>query len=183
MIRIMHSCEMRLPSLLPLVFLMTLGPSLAGADIHRGVALITPGSAWDFSDSATVVPPNGDLRWVIVAVRAGSRDVSQATSLYPYFFVTDPPAQIAIASQDSTFEELTSAPTDPDAYVEFFDALEGYVYIVRTQENHYAKLIAKFLGNGITIEYVYQDDGSRRLVDVVSTDQTTWGRIKNLYKR
>ncbi len=157
-------------------------PTAALADLHVGVALIRPGDSWDFSDSTAVAPPNGDLRWITVV--AGTRsDSSRDAGAFPYFFVADYPAQIAIASWDSTYEELTSTPSDPAVYSQGAEIFESAVYVVRTKENHFAKLIVKLLGGGMTIEYTYQDSGSRILVNPVATRPATWGNIKNLYRR
>lgn len=147
------------------------------ADIHAGFALIIPGPAWDFSDSTLVVPPNGDLRWITVL--ANSTD--SKTSNFSYFFVTDFPAMIAYASADSSYEELTSAPSDSSVYAQSKGLYTFAVYVVRTKEGHYAKLRVFMLGGGMTIEYTYQDDGTRILRRPVGVKATTWGKVKSLY--
>ncbi len=76
-----------------------------------------------------------------------------------------------------------SAPSDPAAYSQGAEIFESAVYVVRTKENHFAKLIVKRLGGGMTIEYTYQDSGSRILVNTVAIQTTTWGRVKSLYNR
>ena len=102
---------------------------------------------------------------------------------FPEYFVTIYPARIAFAPIDSTYEELTSAPSDTTLYKEGLDILYSVFYVVRTRERHYAKMRAICcVGGGIQIEYAYQDNGSRILVDSVPVRSITWGQIKALYR-
>ncbi len=152
------------------------------AELHTGFALIPAGPAWDFSDSVAVAPPNGDLRWITLIAR-NAEPASGRSALFPYYFLTDYPASIAVAPQDSTYEDLTTAPADTLLYGPSAEVLSYGVYVVRTKENHFAKLRIELVGGGgITIEYAYQDDGTRVLVNPVSTRVTTWGRVKSLYR-
>jgi len=62
-------------------------------------------------------------------------------------------------------------------------AVPGAVYFVRTIEGNYVKFrMANTGGGGITIEFTYQDDGRRVLARPLAIGQTTWGRIKSLYR-
>ena len=169
----------RVRTTLSAAVLLILVMHTAEAKLHTGIALIEPGPAWDFSDSVAVTPPNGDLHWLVVALNSGAR----SQGAFPYFFLTDAPAAAALAPTDSTFEELSSAPTDSVLYQEGAELFTFRVYVVRTQEQHYAKVKIALIGaGGITIQYVYQDDGSRILAEPVAIEPVTWGRIKALYR-
>ena len=153
------------------------------AELHSGTVLISPAGAWDFSDAAEVSLPNGDLYWVttLLVRSAGSPTILDGTQFY--HFVMNPPARIAYAPGDSTYEELTTAPSDTSLYGAGLPFLSYAVYVVRTQEMHYAKMRSSIVGGGgITIEYTYQDDGSRVLARPVAVRPSTWGSAKGLYK-
>lgn len=160
-------------------------PSITRGEIHTGFALIPPGPAWDFSDSLAVAPPNGDVYWITLI--AQSRSVGQrsddSASAFPNYFLTNYPALIAYSPMDSSYAELTTAPADTTVYSESVEIFSYGVYVIRTKEGHYAKLRIESLGGGgITIEYSYQDDGTRVLVRTVAVGATTWGRVKSLYR-
>lgn len=178
-------CLIATPVLIVQLVLL-LSASFARAELHRWTALIPPGPAWDFSDSAAVVPPNGDLRWTIVRATNANRSFlgTQSSARFPEFWLTNYPALIAYAPQDSTYDELTTAPGDTTLYKEGLELFYFAVYVVRTKEHHYAKLKAVCcVAGGIQIEYTYQDNGTRILVDPVPVRPTTWGRIKSLYRQ
>jgi hypothetical protein len=173
----------RLPAFLVLLSVVLLAslPVRAFAELRIGTALIPAGPLWDFSDSLLVFPPNGDLGWIIVLANDGDWSSKQ----FPEFWVTNSPAVIAFAPQDSTYEELTTAPSDSSQYSSIRALFDGGVYVVRTQEMHYAKLRVTCLAcvpGGVLIEYAYQDDGSRILVSPVPVRRITWGQVKSLYK-
>jgi hypothetical protein len=166
--------------LFALSLLLSTAARLALAEIHTGFAMIPPGPAWDFSDSVTVVPPSGDLRWITLVRSVSGKGEAPAQFAY---FLTDAPAQIAFAPQDSTYENLSNAPPD-STFHEAAAVLSYGVYVVRTKENHFAKLRIEMIGGGgITIEYSYQDNGSRVLVRPVGVKNATWGSVKSLYRR
>ena len=151
----------------------------AQAKLHSGFVLIWPGPAFDFSDSVLVPPPDGDLYWVTLST---TRSIAGG-AIQSEWFTTNYPALIGYAPGDSTYDELTTAPSDTTLY-DFAAAVLSYgVYVVRTKEHHYAKVRVEMIGGGgITIEYTYQDDGTRVLVNPVPVHPVTWGRIKSLYR-
>jgi hypothetical protein len=149
--------------------------SLVGVDsqsaVHSGVGYAELDSAWDFSDSATCSLFEGYCGDFAMGINGG------------WFLLAMPPdAGIAIVA-DSTFEELTTAPEDPDRYFVIVYPYPNEVYVVRTEEGHYAKIrpIDLNASGEFTFEYRYQDDGSRVLDDTVPVEATSWGRIKALY--
>lgn len=159
----------------------------AQGELHQGTVLLPPGHIWDFSDSAVVFQPSGDLYWIII--RAGNLEDStwpkSASTRFPEYWTTNYPALIAFAPQDTTYEDLTTAPSDTTQYYVGRALFDGGVYVVRTRESHYAKLrviCGGCVAGGVLFEYTYQDDGSRVLVAPVPVTSTTWGRIKSLYK-
>ena len=172
----------RLLSLLPIaaVFVFSLLDARAcQAKLRSGEAHIHWDAVWDFSDSVVTFLPDGDLYWV----EATALQHPTALSSQLIYFTTNSPALIVSGPIDSTYGDLTSAPADIAAYGEMEVASLGLVYIVRTSEGHYVKLhIMAFVGGGITLEYTYQDDGSRVLARTLATGLTTWGRIKSLYR-
>ena len=179
--RTTHVTSLRHRAGLIVGFGMILISSSTQAEIHSGFALIPPGPAWDFSDSLAAVPPAGDLRWITL-IRSAEYIGDQLSTQFA-FFVTDAPAQIAFAPQDSTYDTLTYAPPD-STFHESAAALSYGVYVVRTKEGHFAKVRIEMIGGGgITIEYSYQDDGTRVLVRPVGVMPTSWGRMKGLYRR
>ena len=138
------------------------------AEVIEGIGVVA--GAWDFSEEESVNPildPNADIGFA---------------------FVVDPPigywvgafngALIALA--DSAFEVLTTSPEDTTLYDWTLPAFPGVTYVVRTTERHYAKFKPIQILIPI-IQYAYQPDGSRLLVDPVPVKPTTWGRIKLLY--
>ena len=172
----------RLPLLVPIaaVFAFSLlDAHPCQAKLHSGEAHIHWDAVWDFSDSSATFLPNGDLYWVEATALQHQLPLSSQL----IYFSTNAPALIANGPVDSTYGELTSAPANVDAYGEVQVASLGVVYIVRTGDGNYVKLqIIAFVGGGITFEYTYQDDGSRVLAQPLATGQTTWGRIKSLYR-
>jgi hypothetical protein len=57
-------------------------------------------------------------------------------------------------------------------------------YIIRTKDPLYAKLVVRSINEGLTVdvEYVVQTDGTRVLGPALPVEQTTWGKIKALYR-
>jgi hypothetical protein len=169
----------RLVTALVIAVVILAGP--AAAELHTGFALIPPGPARDFSDSTTVVPPSGDLYWITL-IQQHTTGATEG-SAFPNYFLTNAPAVIAYSPMDSSYAELTTAPVEPSAYSESVEIFSYGVYVIRTQEGHYAKLRMESLGGGgMTIEYTYQDDGSLVLVRTVPVESSTWGRVKALYR-
>ena len=81
---------------------------------------------------------------------------------------------------DSTFEDLMYAPEDSTLYDTEQPAYEGIVYVIKTGDGKYAKIIFTTLLPMYATEmiYVYQPDGSRRLFNPTATEEFSWGRIK-----
>ena len=79
---------------------------------------------------------------------------------------------------DSTYEELTTAPEDSTLYTGAVWAYTNQTYILRTPQYHYVKFRVLYGGWPVQIEYTYQDDGSQ----IVPIENTTWGKIKSIYK-
>jgi hypothetical protein len=149
------------------------------ARLHSGMAHIHWDAVWDFSDSSVTFLPNGDLYWV--ETTALLHQASQGSE--QMWFTANEPAVMTIGSIDSTYGELTSAPVDVGQYVDFLVASPDIVYVLRTVEGNYVKFrIHAFVGGGITVEFTYQDNGSRVLAQSMATGLTTWGRIKGLYR-
>lgn len=174
----MKSCAKSLLIAVSILLLSTCGVK---ARLHTGFVLIWPGPAFDFSDSVLVPPPDGDLYWVTLSETPSTAGGEEAAQFA--WFTTNYPALIAYAPSDSTYHELTTAPSDTTLY--HFDAavLSYGVYVVRTKEHHYAKVRVEMIGGGgITIEYTYQDNGTPVLVNPVPVRPTTWGRVKTLYR-
>ena len=136
-------------------------------------------AVWDFSDSTVTFLPNGDLYWF--------EDTALLSQVLPgsgqMYFSGNEPAVMTIGPIDSTYGQLTSAPVDVGQYVDFLIASPGIVYVLRTVEGNYVKFkVDNFGGGGITVEFTYQDNGSRVLAQSLATGLTTWGRIKSLYR-
>jgi hypothetical protein len=153
--------------------------------IHSGFGYADFDSAWDFSDSSNCVLWYGfcgDLAMGITLMQTATEPTGGI-----YMYATASRAGIAIASLDSTYEELTTAPEDSNAYYGMVVPYPHVVYVMRTAEGHYAKFRGVDLGPGgdFTFEYSYQDNGTRVLVGGVPTgipeQTTTWGRMKALY--
>jgi hypothetical protein len=148
--------------------------------IHKGLGYAEFDSAWDFSDSSTCVLFEGDCGDLAMGITLMQTATEPTVML---MLAMAPHAGIAVASLDSTYEELTTAPEDSNEYFIMVVPYPDVVYVMRTNEGHYAKFRGVDLGPGgdFTLEYSYQDDGTRVLVDDVPTEQTTWGRMKSLY--
>jgi hypothetical protein len=161
-------------------FVIVAAGSNSYSKIHRGFGYADLWTAWDFSDSTTCSLFEGDCGDLAV----GEADW-QATAVPQtmVFLAMAPSAGIAIAAADSSYEELTTAPEDPDEYFVWIIPCPAGVYVVQTNEGHYAKIRPMDLNASweFTFEYSYQDDGTRTLVSGVPTEHTTWGRIKSLY--
>jgi hypothetical protein len=95
-----------------------------------------------------------------------------------------PHAGIAVAAPDSSYEALTTAPEDSNAYFVAVVPYPDEVYVVRTNKSRYAKIRGLDLrpGGEFTFEYSYQDDGTRILTGKVPIEQTTWGKVKSLHQ-
>jgi len=169
---------MRMISWICLFILTSMSSSYS--TIHNGFGYAEFDSAWDFSDSSTCPLFGrycGDFSITFTMLQTAAEPTAIVMLAMP------PHAGIALASPDSSYEELTTAPEDSNAY---FTAVVPYpfqVYVVMTNEGHYAKLRGVDLGPGgdFTFEYSYQDNGTRVLVGGVPTEETTWGRVKSLY--
>ena len=137
-------------------------------------------SGWDFSDTTSIdyLDPRADIVLSFVSM-------STVGELPLGFFVTAlHGAKLAILP-DSTFEDLKYAPPDSSSLYTYDDIwfMINRTYVVNTTEGHYAKFRFHHSENQpITIEYVYQPDGSRRLYDPIGTEGQSWGAIKKLFQ-
>ena len=124
---------------------------------------------WDFSAESPVSYPGGDMAIIhelhlglIVATLNGA----------------------AVRIVTGKFDEVLEAPADLTSYDDYV-SISGFdlsqVYVVHTEEGHFAKF--RFVdGSFITIEYAYQDDGSRVLDPGVPVRRATWGTVKSRFK-
>jgi hypothetical protein len=153
----------------------------AESTIHTGTGYAELDTAWDFSDSSACPLFTGYCGDLSVAItRVGMTTASRFLLLRGIPFS----AKIAFGPADSTYEELTTAPDDTGQYDWVEDFFLDTVYIVLTNDGHYAKIrtLGVTIQSKVIFEYTYQDDGTRILVDKVSIEATTWGRIKALYR-
>lgn len=150
----------------------------ADAALHSGVVELFPGDGWDFSDSLITGIP-ADFLYIVTALRseeAKTRDFSDILA------ANAPAGILYVGNADSTYENLATAPTDPGLYAASEVAFEGDVFVVRTQEAHYAKMRIVSFGSLIKFEYVYQDDGTPELLQTTPVESKTWGGVKALYR-
>jgi len=157
-----------LPTLLLAVVAALCVSTPAFAGVIHGYAWFEFGS-WDFSDSLLVGEHDGDLRIIYV--------VSPPIG-YQYTCENGAVARTV----PGTFEDVAEAPEDLSTYEFYGPALLGPVYVLRTAEGHYVKYHMIQVLPAPLIEYVYQPDGSRVLVDVLPAQSTTWGAVKALYR-
>ena len=150
--------------------------SVAIGDVISGIGDMNLGG-WDFSTQTTVPPMNGPNN-------NPDNDIS-------FVIVVDPPLGIMVFAEngamvtailDSTFEELTEAPGDSSLYALILPASIGDTFVILTTEGFYAKLSPLRIEPWPIIEYVYQPNGSRILVDPVAVEATTWGRVKAAFE-
>ncbi len=158
--------------------------STAAAVLHTGVVgFPLTGGGWDFSDSLEASPASGADIVYAVTVAHTRAESANANTLTDLLLAISPSAITYIGSADSTYENLTAAPTDPSLYGPSEAARPNDVLVVRTREGHYAKLRILMPAGGLfRFEYTYQDDGSASFVPSVSARSTTWGYIKSLYR-
>ena len=155
-----------------LFMLFVLLPVSSWAGVIRGDGCLGGIYAWDFSDS--------------VAVEWGSDDLL----LFRGFDGSGQHIEIAIAPHgvamlpDSAYKDLSYAPEDLSRYETEQELRILTTYVVRTAEGNYAKFqILLDDCNGLFhIEYSYQPNGSRCLVDVIAIQDRTWGTIKALFR-
>ena len=149
------------------------------AALHTGVVDLFSGEGWDFSDSLIAGVASADIMFGVTALHLQS---SQRSPMVERLFAMTPAAILFIDNADSTYENLTSAPTDPDLYLTEEAVFADDVLVVRTREGHYAKIRILPFGSTLMFEYTYQDDGSPSFVPSVAVRSTTWGKIKALYR-
>lgn len=148
-------------------------PAQANSEVISGIVNLIHGG-WDFSEQVSTTGPfEGDIFIAIVV------DPPLGWRVVASFFST---ALIAVIP-DSTYEELQFAPADTSAYSFDAPADVGLVYVIRTEEGHYAKMhLLQCDYAGTIMEYTYQPDGSRRLFNKIAVESISWGKIKALYK-
>jgi hypothetical protein len=153
-----------------LLVLLATSPQLARATIHTGLGRL---EYWNFSDS-TVSPSDWDISLLVVVQSPEARTNTGIYWLYaPHGAILTPP--------DSTYDLLTMAPEYPTGYFGAIEFVPYRTWVCRTQEGHYAKF--RFFGDQyVEFEYTYQDNGSRYFRDGVPVTDTTWGRIKELFR-
>lgn len=155
--------------------LIVAGATIGKAELHPGIGF----GAWDFSDS-TASAATFDFSPVDVGFTFdGSAPLSEALDIY---LEAGSQAGIAVMPAGTTFESVTEAPADPAQYASFVPFYEDRIWVIRTREGHYAKVRYLIPWPPDQFEYVYQDNGSRQFTSVVSTNVTTWGRVKALYR-
>jgi hypothetical protein len=158
---------------------MALAPAPGTAKLHTGTFELFPGEGWDFSDSLITGAFGGaDIQYDVTTL-AGE----PARAMIDLVRAISPGAILYIGNADSTYENLETAPTDPDLYNTSEVAFIEDVFVVRTREGHYAKMRVLPSGSLLNLEYTYQDDGSPSFVPNVAVQATTWGAIKALYRR
>ena len=155
------------------LFAASCSPAEANSEVISGIVNLIHGG-WDFSEQVSTTGPfEGDISIVIVV------DPPLGWRVVASFFST---ALIAVIP-DSTYEELQFAPADTSVYSFDAPADVGLVYVIRTEEGHYAKMhLLQCDYAGISMEYTYQPDGSRRLFNEIAVESTSWGKIKALYR-
>jgi hypothetical protein len=121
---------------------------------------------WDFSAERCVGYPNGDIGFI------HELDLG---------FIVAPINGAAVQVVSGiAFEDVLEAPEDPSSYEDWvsIDVMDlSTVYVVRTEEGHFAKF--RFLDSTFgSIQYAYQDDGSRVLDPGTPVHEMTWGEIK-----
>ena len=155
-----------------LFILVVLLPVFSRAGVIRGDGCLGGMYAWDFSDS--------------VAVEWGSDDLL----LFRGFDGSGQHIEVAIAPHglaiipDSSYKDLSYAPEDLSRYETEQELRNLTAYVVRTAEGNYAKfqILLDDCGGHFHIEYSYQPNGSRCLVDGIAIQDRTWGIIKALYR-
>ncbi len=165
--------------LVSILVLAEAAPTPVCAVLHTGVVDLFSGQGWDFSDSLIAGGPPADIVFDVTVLNSQN---SRRSSLVERLFAMTPAAILFIGNADSTYENLTSAPTDPDLYLTEEAVFEDDVHVVRTREGHYAKIRILPIGSTLMFEYTYQDDGSPSFVPNVAVRSTTWGKIKALYR-
>ncbi len=166
---------------LSFAFLLSgVAPTRGHAELHTGTFGLFPGEGWDFSDSLITGVLAADIIFDVTTLARFRAQRGAATEL---LWTVSPAAILYVDNADSTYENLDSAPTDPDLYGSSEVAFVGDVFVVRTREAHYARIRVLPFGSILNLEYTYQDDGSPSFVPSVSVRATTWGAIKALYRR
>lgn len=163
--------------LLCILVLAEAAPTPVSAVLHTGVVDLFSGEGWDFSDSL-IAGLHADIVFDVTA----QSSQSSRRSVVERLFAMTPAAILFIDNADGTYENLTSAPTDPDLYLTEEAVFEDDVHVVRTREGHYAKIRILPIGSTLMFEYTYQDDGSPSFVPSTAVRLTTWGKIKALYR-
>lgn len=134
--------------------------------------------AFDFSAQAIVdhLSTNADLSYQEMQNHPGDWDFFDFSGI-----VTVP---------NTTLEQIQQAPVD--GYVFDNDARIGRSYVAKTTDGLYAKFRITEFNDGlggddkgccsIVIEYYVQMDGTPTFGPALPVDQTTWGRVKALYR-
>lgn len=151
------------------LMIIMLIPQCTKGDVICGIAELYQNQGWDFSDSCYVSMFTADLV-IFHGLDSNFVPIDAFITMY------------GGTLSDSTYNDLTIAPADPTVYVQELGVYFNWCYIIITDEGHYAKCQITYGQSGYNIEYTYQPDGSRWLVDEIGVDCSTWGRIKSLYR-
>jgi hypothetical protein len=154
-----------------------LGPISPRAELHTGTFQLFPGGGWDFSEPTTNASP--DFAFDVTAANKSNESALGFIEL----LTPIPPALIYyVGNQEDTYDDLIAAPTNLSLYKtnEFGNLNE--VFVVYTREGHFAKMRITAIGTLMSFEYTYQDDGSEILSITTPVEETTWGRVKALYR-
>ncbi|UCF04358.1 MAG: hypothetical protein JSV33_10445 [bacterium] len=150
-----------------LIFLLI--PQHSNGDVIHGSAELYQNQGWDFSDSCYVSMYTADM---VIFHGLDSNFVPHEAVITLY----------GGCLSDSAYNELTIAPADPLNYVQELGIYLHQCYVIITEEGHYVKCQISWGSSAYIIEYTYQPDGTRWLVDEIGVDHSTWGRIKALFR-
>lgn len=147
-------------------------PDVVRAGVVSGIVVL-PSGAFDFSEQtspAFALDPSADIlaAYVVDPIEG--------------FFVNARFGATIAALPGVDYADLAEAPSDSSLYTDFIvPAAYNVTYVVKTQEGHYAKF--RFVSLVAAIEYSYQPNGSRILVDATPAKAISWGQLKAIYFR
>jgi hypothetical protein len=158
------------------VIALVLNPISAKAELHTGTFQLFPGGGWNFSDPDAY--SIADFVFDVTTVSKTGETIDGGDIL-----TAITPALIYYAGNaEDTYDNLAVAPTDLSLYKVYEFATVNEVFVIYTREGHYAKISVTNLGSLMSFEYTYQDDGSEVLSITTPVEETTWGRVKALYR-
>ena len=129
---------------------------------------------------------SSDTAWDISLGGPGvESDFYLSTIDVPHIYSTNGARMLSLL--DTPFLSVSYAPGDSTAYDDagLFTLYDTATYIVQTTEGNFAKVHITFYGQlddqNNNIEWVYQNDGTYMIDHLLSTDESSWGVIKQLY--